>query len=204
MSGLAQEADVTLASRHVRQGRYSDIATASSHSSGHRMSASRQPHRELGEVTDFAIDRDGAAVLLRYDLVADRQPEPGALASRLGREERLEQLVPVFQGNTDAIVTHPDLDAFAELAGRDLQGRAVSSVALAAPLVGGIEAIAYEVEEHAGQLLRHDVNRCEIAVEVVLQRDVEVRILRTGSVIGEVHGFLDERIQIGSLPIVAA
>ena len=32
------------------------------------MSASRQPHRELGEVTDFAIDLDGAAVLLRYDL----------------------------------------------------------------------------------------------------------------------------------------
>src|SRR6516162_4871997 len=124
------------------------------------MPASRQPHRELGEVADFAIDRDGAAVLLRYDLVADRQPKPGALAGRLGREERLEQLVPVFQGNTDAVVTHPDLDAFAELAGRDLQGWAVSSVALAAPLVGGIEAVAYEVEEHAGQLLRHDVNRC--------------------------------------------
>ena len=110
------------------------------------MSASRQPHRELGEVTDFAIDRDGAAVLLRYDLEADRQSKPGALAGRLGREERLKQLVPVFQGNTDAIVTHPDLDAFAELTGRDLQGRAVSSVALAAPLVGGIEAVAYEVE----------------------------------------------------------
>ena len=45
------------------------------------MSASRQPHRELGEVTDFAIDRDGAAVLLRYDLVAHRQPKPGALAA---------------------------------------------------------------------------------------------------------------------------
>jgi hypothetical protein len=28
------------------------------------MSASRQPHRELGEVTDFAVDGDGAAVVL--------------------------------------------------------------------------------------------------------------------------------------------
>src|SRR5215831_3855610 len=154
------------------------------------MSASRQPYRELGEVTDFAIDRDGAAVLLGYDLVADRQSKPGALAGRLGREERLEQLVPVFQGNTDAIVTHPDLDAFAEFAGRDLQCRAVSSVALAAPLVSRIEAVAYEVEENASQLLRHNVNRCEIAVEVVLQFDVEVRILRTGSVIGKVQGLL--------------
>src|SRR6516162_4410966 len=106
------------------------------------MPPARQPHRELGEVTDFAIDRDGAAVLLGYDLVADRQSKPGALAGRLGREERLEQLVPVFRGNTDAIVSHPDLDAFAKLAGRKLQCRAVSSVALAAPLVGGIEAVA--------------------------------------------------------------
>src|SRR6516225_2795156 len=182
----------------------SATAKASSHSSQHRISVSRQPHRELGEVADFAIDRDGAAVLLRYDLVADRQPEPGALAGRFGREERLEQLVPVFQGNTDAVVAHPDLDAFAELARRDFQCRAVSSVALAAPLVGGIEAIAYEVEEHASQLLRHDVNWCEIAVEVVLQRDVEVRILRTGSVIGEIQGFLGERVQIGRLPLFAA
>src|SRR5215467_6823724 len=106
------------------------------------MSASRQPHRELREVTDFALDRDGAAVLLRYDLVADRQSKPGALASRLGCEERLEQLVPVFQGNTDAVVPHPDLDVIAEFAGHDLQCRAVSSVVLAAPLVSGIEAIA--------------------------------------------------------------
>src|SRR5215471_17233467 len=112
------------------------------------MSASRQPYRELGEVTDFAVDRDGAAVLLGYDLVADRQPKPSALASRLGREERLEQLIPVFRRNTDAIVTYPDLDAFAELAGCHLQSRPISSVALAAPLVSGIETIAYEIKEH--------------------------------------------------------
>src|SRR6516225_4534554 len=115
------------------------------------MPASRQPHRELGEVADFAVDRDSAAVLLRYDLVADRQPKPGALAGRLGREERLEQLIPVFRRNTDAVVTHPHLDAFAELAGRDLQCRAVSAATLAATLVSGIEAVGYEVEEHASQ-----------------------------------------------------
>src|SRR6516225_5013223 len=173
MFGLTQKADVTHAAGVSASGGHIAAQPASSHSSRYRMSASRQPHRELGEVTDFAIDRDSAAVLLRYDLVADRQPKPGALAGRLGREERLEQLIPVFQGNTDAIVTHPDFDAFAELAGRDLQCRAVSSVALAAPLVGGIEPVANEVEEHAGQLLRHDVDRCEIGTEVALQRDIE-------------------------------
>jgi len=33
------------------------------------MQASRQPHRELGEVADRAVDRDRAAVLLRHNLV---------------------------------------------------------------------------------------------------------------------------------------
>jgi hypothetical protein len=88
-------------------------------------------------------------VLLRYDLVANRQPKSCALAGRLGREERLEQLVPVFRKNTDAIVAHPDLDAFAELAGRDLQCRAEGAITLPATLVNGIETIAYEVEKYA-------------------------------------------------------
>src|SRR5262245_1657882 len=82
---------------------------------------SRQPHRELGEVIDFAVDRDGAAVLLGYDLVADRQSEPGALAGRLGREERLEQFLLVFLRNPDAIVTNADLDSVGKVAGGDLQ-----------------------------------------------------------------------------------
>ena len=57
---------------------------------------------------------------------------------------------------------------------------------------------------HIRRCRRHDVNQCEIAVEVVLQHDVEVRILRTGAVIGQVQGLLGERVQIGRLPIVAA
>src|SRR5205814_2191233 len=44
------------------------------------MPASRQPHRELGEVADFAVDRDRAAVLLGYDLVAYRQLHKACLS----------------------------------------------------------------------------------------------------------------------------
>src|SRR5215831_9433142 len=56
----------------------------------HHMPASRQPHRELGEAADFAIDGDRAAVLLDYDLLAYRQAGPRTFAGRLGCEERLE------------------------------------------------------------------------------------------------------------------
>jgi hypothetical protein len=53
---------------------------------------------------DLAIDRDHAAMLLRDDVVGDRQTEASAFASWLGGEERLEQLVPEVGGNADAIV----------------------------------------------------------------------------------------------------
>src|SRR4051794_3529868 len=56
-----------------------------------RTSASGQPYRELGEVADFAIDRERAAVLLGYDLVAHRQAKSRTFAVRFGCEERLEQ-----------------------------------------------------------------------------------------------------------------
>ena len=40
-----------------------------------------------------AVELDRAAVLLSYGLVAKRQAQLGALAGRLGRHRRLEQLV---------------------------------------------------------------------------------------------------------------
>ena len=89
------------------------------------MLPARQPHREFGEVADLAVDRNGTAVLLRYNLVADRQPKPGAFAGRLGCKEGLEQPFPVFRRNTSAIVPHPDLDAFAELAGQSMAALSV-------------------------------------------------------------------------------
>src|SRR6266852_866613 len=168
------------------------------------MSAMRQSHRELGEVADLAIDRDCAAVLLGDGLVAYRQAKSRTFAGWLGCEEGLEQFLAVLMRNANAVVTDPDLDAFAELAGRDLQGGAESTVTLAAALGNGIETVTYEVEEHAAHILRHDLNRSEIAVEVELPRDLEVLVLRSGAMIGKVQALLDERVQIGNLPIPAA
>ena len=100
-----------------RDWRYSSGAFIPSSDSGNtcsprqRTSAAGQPYRELGEVADLAIDRERTAVLLRDDLVGDRQAEAGAFAGRLGGEERLEQFIPVFRRNADTVVAHPDLDA---------------------------------------------------------------------------------------------
>src|SRR5215470_6369443 len=168
------------------------------------MPTSRQSHRELGEVADFAIDRDRAAVLLGDDLVAYRQAKPRTFAGRLGCEEGLEQFLAAFRSNANAVVTHPDLDAFAELAGYDLKQGAESAIVLAAALGDRIETVADEVKEHAAHILRHDLDRREIAVEVELQSDLEILVLCSGAMIGEVQALLDECIQIGRLPVTAA
>jgi len=168
------------------------------------VAASRQPYRKLRIRTQFAVYLDCAAVLLRYDVVAYREPESSAFSGRFRSNERLEQFIADLRRDPRAVVTNPDHDLVTQIARRDSQHGTIPIGSFPVALVGGVEAVADEVEEHAGDLLRHDINGCEIAVEVVLQCDVKVRILRTGSVIGEVESFLGERVEIGSLPIVAA
>src|SRR6516225_9441538 len=120
----------------------------------------RQADREFGEFAGFAVDRDGAAMLLRDDVVADREAETGALTGRLGREERLKQLVPDFGRDAGAVVAHPDLDRLAQIAGRHLEGRAIAGLAVAAGTPGGgIKTVADEVQEHAGHLLRRQLDQ---------------------------------------------
>ena len=84
----------------------------------------RQAHGEFAVLPELAVDRYRAAVLLRDDVVADRQAEAGALAGRLGREERLEQPVARLGRDADAVVAHPDLDRVAEIARRHASGSA--------------------------------------------------------------------------------
>ena len=69
---------------------------------------------------------NAAAVLLRHDVVADRQTEASALAGWLGGEERLEHLFPNLGGNADSIVAYPDLHSFTQIKGRDLQRRFIN------------------------------------------------------------------------------
>jgi hypothetical protein len=78
--------------------------------------SSRQSNGEFGELDRLALNLDCAAVLLGHNVIADRQSETGALAGRLGREERLEQLVLDLRRDASAVVTHPDLDRVAGFA----------------------------------------------------------------------------------------
>ena len=52
-------------------------------------------------------------MLLDDDIVADGEAEPGALASRFGRKERVEDLVLHLRRDASAIVADTDLYAIA-------------------------------------------------------------------------------------------
>src|SRR5262249_7662556 len=118
-------------------------------------------------------------------------------AGRLGREERLKQLVPDLWGNAGAVVTHADFDRLAEIAGRHPESRAIAGLAVAAcALGGGVEAVAKQVQKHAGYLLRRQFDRGDGRVEIALQGDVKACILGAGAVIGEVERLLDKGIEV--------
>ena len=141
-------------------------------------------------------------MLLRDDVVADRQPEAGALAGRLGGEKGLEQFVPYRRRDSHAVVAHPNLDRVAFLACRDREQRAEPAVAIrVGAFVGGVEAVAKKVEEHPRHVLRHQFDRRERPIEIALQRDVEARVSRPRTVIGEVQRVVDQRVEVDLAPI---
>src|ERR1700741_5326310 len=116
--------------------------------------SARQSNGELREIADLAVDRNRAAMLLGHDVVADRQAKAGPLASRLGREEWLKELVPDLWGNAGAVVAHVHLDRIAKISRRHLQSW-VELLAAALPLAfgGGVEAIADQVQTAPSDIL---------------------------------------------------
>src|SRR6516165_1533226 len=126
-------------------------------------------------------------MLLGDDVPADREPETGPFSGWLGRKERLKQLFPDLGRNSATIVAHADFDRVSEIVCGYLQRRPVIGPgAVALSLVGGVEAVAEQVEQHAGNLLRRQLDRYDGGVEIAFQGDVEIRVLRAGTVIGEV------------------
>src|ERR1051325_7241352 len=139
----------------------------------------RQSDGEFGELADAALDLNGAAVLLRHDVVADRQSQAGSFASRLSREERLEQLVPDHGRNADAVITCSDFDGTAEFTCGHPQNRLEFGVTgFSLTLGSSVKAVAKYIQANPRNVLRHEFDRSDHLVEVAFQRDVKALILR--------------------------
>src|SRR5262249_43014152 len=101
-------------------------------------------------------------MLLGHDVVADRKAETGALAGRLGGEERLKELVFDLLWNANAVVADVYFNRIAQIACRYLQGRLELRIApLLLAFGSGVEAIAEKVETDAGDVLRDEFDRSD-------------------------------------------
>jgi hypothetical protein len=100
--------------------------------------------------------------------VAEGQAEPSALASRLRREEWLEQLVLDLGRNADPIVADADFDRFAEIVCRHRQRRLEVRRSAFTPFGSGVEPVVDQIDEDAADLLRRQFERGDIAVKPAL------------------------------------
>src|SRR5262249_35292445 len=108
-------------------------------------------------------------MLLGYNVVADREPKPGAFASRLGSEKGLEQFLSDLRRNARAVVAHTNFDPGTDIARSHFKARPkVPLVTGRAALVGRIESIPEQVEEHTRHVLRHELNGYDAAIEIAL------------------------------------
>ena len=77
-------------------------------------------------------------------------------------------------------------------------------VRFALAFVRSIEAVGEQVEEHARDVLRRQLDRRNVRAVGPLQDDVEVLILGAGAVIGEIERFLDKGVEVDVLPFAPA
>src|SRR5262249_39545132 len=137
--------------------------------------------------------------------VADREAETRAFAGRLRGEEWLKKLVFDLRWNANAVVADVDFNRIAQIACRYFQGRLELGVApLLLAFGSSVEAIAEQVETDAGDILRVDFDWSDGLGEFFFQRDVEARILRPATVIGEVQRLLDQAVEIDTATFAAA
>ena len=101
------------------------------------------------------FDLDRAAMLFHDDVVAHRQSKSGAFAGRLGGEEGIEHLLLHLWRDAGAVVADADFDmVIAPARRRGDQSARIRSSIVGLSLGHRIEAVRYQVEQHAGDFLR--------------------------------------------------
>jgi hypothetical protein len=115
-------------------------------------------------------------MLLDDDVVTDGKPKPGALSSRLSREERIEHLFFDLGRDTRAVVANPDLHTIAEALGRGSEGW-LAIIHFRFALRRRVEAIRDQVEQRPRNLLREYIDLASSGIERPLQRDSEAPFL---------------------------
>ena len=106
-------------------------------------------------------------VPLHHDVPGYREPEPGPLTRRLGREEHVEQLREVLRGDAGPVVLDLDLDHVARTPGTDDQGA----------LTGHrIDGVVDEVGPYLVELARVGLNRGQVIGVLATHGDADLEL----------------------------
>src|SRR6185312_6230099 len=126
----------------------------------------RQDHSDFGELTRLRVDLNRTAMLFDDDVVADREPETGALARGFGCKEWIENLVLQIRRDAGAVVADADLNLVAAVSGGGAQGRLiVTTIRPCLTLDCRIEPVGDQVQQNPGDVLREDVGLAGSRIE---------------------------------------
>src|SRR4029077_1667783 len=116
---------------------------------------------------------------------------------RLGRKERVEQLLPHLGRDAGAVVANPDFDSVTEVLSRGGEcRRVVASICFGLTLGGRIEPVGDQVEQGPGNLLREKIDVASGRVKGPFKGDSEALLLSPRPVIGEIEALIDQRVDI--------
>src|SRR4051812_38369326 len=109
----------------------------------------RERNDELRELALLRFHADFSSVLLHYDVVAHRQPEPGAGTRRLRGEKRFEDLFADMFRNAIAVVAKPDFNRVSEIDGGHPQSRTEAVFHALGFLIRSIAGIVRDIQNNA-------------------------------------------------------
>src|SRR5712691_28928 len=149
----------------------------------------RKGNRKSGPLARSAFDPDVSLMVLD-DAIADRKPEPGALADRLRREKGFEDLGLDLFGDPGSRVADLDLDSVPLSQTRGDLDRA-------GPALHGLLRVDQEIHEDLLELIGVAEDRGKIRLELLLQKNlVEPELM-----IRDGGGVLDDPVHVRDLEL---
>ena len=171
ISAISPAASRSLATVRAMSTTSSTTSTRSLRASGRHACASyalgvRRPQHGRGRPRPRRAGEIDPAAMVAHDAGRDRQPQPGSLAPRLGREERIEDRLQVLGRDARALIDDPDADHPAV--------RREGFQADVPIRLRGIARVEEQVHQHLLQLIRVGGQHRQ----VVLHGDVELDVAR--------------------------
>src|SRR6476660_8959418 len=143
-------------------------------------------------------------MLLDDDVVAYGEAEPCAFSGRLGREERVENLIPKLSRDSHSIIADTNFHLIAMHPCCRAHHRLKIDITVCdLPFGDRVKSIGDQIEQYPGNLLRKHLDHARMGIEVSSQRDIELGGIAARAMLGETKGFIHESIDVSRATLPA-